>query len=240
MDKCKEFCQTVLKYTPRATSDERDEITRELMAHLEDHQDALVSRGLAPEEAERRAITEMGDPCEIGQQLNAELKPFWLYLNYVCKAASVLLILGIFLPGCVLLYQIYNNVEARFVTAADFKSTDDTAIVYTDCDIRFNVEGHTVRILRYGTCTNEGRTGVHIDAVTYPSNVLDLCSGNLLQSLKVDAYESTSGGGHSSAGAAYWSSFTPFPAGTEQATLIFDRYGTHWEARLPLDWGDAA
>lgn len=51
-------------------------IREELSAHLEDHIQALVEQGTDPAEAERRAVAAMGDPAEIGLQLNRQHRPF--------------------------------------------------------------------------------------------------------------------------------------------------------------------
>ena len=63
-----EFCGRVcrrVRFRP-----DRAAITAELTAHLEDHMDALVARGFPPETAARQAVAAMGDPEEIGQELD--------------------------------------------------------------------------------------------------------------------------------------------------------------------------
>ena len=63
-----EFCGRVcrrVRFRP-----DRAAITAELTAHLEDHMDALVARGFPPETAARQAVAAMGDPEEIGRELD--------------------------------------------------------------------------------------------------------------------------------------------------------------------------
>ena len=55
---------------------DRAAITAELTAHLEDHMDALVARGFPPETAARQAVAAMGDPEEIGRELDKSHSPF--------------------------------------------------------------------------------------------------------------------------------------------------------------------
>ena len=69
-----EFCGRVcrrVRFRP-----DRAAITAELTAHLEDHMDALVARGFPPETAARQAVAAMGDPEEIGKELDKSHSPF--------------------------------------------------------------------------------------------------------------------------------------------------------------------
>ena len=63
-DFCDRVCRRV-RFRP-----DRAAITAELTAHLEDHMDALVARGFPPETAARQAVAAMGDPEEIGRELD--------------------------------------------------------------------------------------------------------------------------------------------------------------------------
>ena len=68
-----EFCGRVcrrVRFRP-----DRAAITAELTAHLEDHMDALVARGFPPETAARQAVAAMGDPEEIGKELDKSHSP---------------------------------------------------------------------------------------------------------------------------------------------------------------------
>lgn len=50
-------------------------VLRELERHLEDQRDAFVQAGHGPEEAERLAVEEMGDPETVGAELNGLHRP---------------------------------------------------------------------------------------------------------------------------------------------------------------------
>ena len=56
---------------PRA----RTYLLKELSGHLEDQRAALEAAGVPPEEAERRAVADMGDPEPVGDELNALHRP---------------------------------------------------------------------------------------------------------------------------------------------------------------------
>lgn len=73
----------------------RPVVTAELERHLEDQRDAFLEDGISPEEAERLAVEEMGDPVSVGLELDRihRPKPQWglLTLTMLLAAAGVVL-----------------------------------------------------------------------------------------------------------------------------------------------------
>ena len=75
----------------------RPVVTRELEQHLLDQRDAFMEEGNAPEEAERLAVEEMGDPVCVGAELDRvhRPKPQWgllagtLALAFLCGVLRV-------------------------------------------------------------------------------------------------------------------------------------------------------
>lgn len=61
---CAQVC-SVIRWKPA-----REAAWRELSDHLKDHAAALEERGIPPEEAAAQAVEAMGDPYEIGHQLD--------------------------------------------------------------------------------------------------------------------------------------------------------------------------
>lgn len=53
----------------------RDAVRSELAAHIEDQAEAFQNEGMPAEEAEARAIKEMGDPVAVGARLDASFRP---------------------------------------------------------------------------------------------------------------------------------------------------------------------
>lgn len=53
----------------------RDGIAKELSDHIEDQTAAYVEKGVTHEEAVRRAVQEMGDPVEVGVELDRIHRP---------------------------------------------------------------------------------------------------------------------------------------------------------------------
>lgn len=84
---------------------DRREIEKELLAHLEDSRDRMVSRGYEPKEAAERALTAMGDAWTVGEALNRAHHPLW---GWIWKASQGLLILlGVY--AVLLLYGDVNS-----------------------------------------------------------------------------------------------------------------------------------
>ena len=87
------FCDQVCKSIrwPPAQRLAREELT----AHLEDHAAALEEQGVPPEEAATRAVEAMGDPKEIGQQLDRCHGPFIPRLSqFFAYCACVMFLFG--------------------------------------------------------------------------------------------------------------------------------------------------
>lgn len=70
-----------------------DVISKELLNHLEDQKDAFLTAGLSENEAEQKAVEEMGNPVEIGTALDHAYRPKtdWSLLLFT----AVLLVTGI-------------------------------------------------------------------------------------------------------------------------------------------------
>ena len=83
----KEYTDAVLTALRHVTDRERLAIRAELDAHIEDHIAALRELDYPPELAEERALAAMGDPTEVGRELNACYQSwFWVILG---RAAAV-------------------------------------------------------------------------------------------------------------------------------------------------------
>ena len=54
----------------------RPMLLRELEQHLEDQRDDCLKEGNSPEEAERLAVQDMGDPVTVGTELDAVHRPW--------------------------------------------------------------------------------------------------------------------------------------------------------------------
>ena len=78
----------------RVTEKEREAIRSELDGHIEDHMEALRELGYDEELAEERAIAAMGEPDEVGRELNRQYTGWGWVL--VSRAAVVLTVVLLF------------------------------------------------------------------------------------------------------------------------------------------------
>lgn len=86
---------------------DRDSIEQEFNQHIEDSIADLISEGYSKEEAERIAVERMGNPIEIGKQLNEEHHPL---LGYLLNPYSLLIIVAVtLLTGFVILGSAHSG-----------------------------------------------------------------------------------------------------------------------------------
>lgn len=84
------WCDTatvLIRYGP-----DRKAVGNELMAHLEDHRDALMAKGMDEETATQKALAAMGDAKKIARQLALLHRPFWGYFLRVNQILLVILL----------------------------------------------------------------------------------------------------------------------------------------------------
>ena len=99
-DRFDQWCRTATSYV-RYVPD-RAGIAKELRDHLEDHRDALLEYGCDPELAESRALEAMGDPGEVGRELNRAHSPLWGWLWSLSK-------LCLYVTGLLCVFSLLNH-----------------------------------------------------------------------------------------------------------------------------------
>lgn len=95
------YGQAVCQYIRHATGREKQAIQAELSAHMEDHAQSLADAGYPKTYARQLAVEAMGDPEEIGRELDRAYPRIWLVFP---RAAAVVvvalaLLLAFILPG---------------------------------------------------------------------------------------------------------------------------------------------
>ena len=96
---CRRAC-SYIRYGP-----DREPVKQELMWHIEDERAELEADGLAPEEAEARAVHNLGDADETGRMLRRAHKP---YLGWCLSAAKCLLAIA---AACAFSILIFGGGE---------------------------------------------------------------------------------------------------------------------------------
>lgn len=78
----RDYTDRVLSSLRRVTEKEREAIRSELDGHIEDHMEALRELGYDEELAETRTLAAMGDPEEVGRELNKQYPFRWLVAKW--------------------------------------------------------------------------------------------------------------------------------------------------------------
>ena len=96
--KSSDFLDAVLSYIKFPL--DRQDIRLELEDHILDKIDYYIDQGLAFKEAEEKAIEDMGNPKDIGMQLNKEHNPILGWLWVVSKGlVTLFIIVNVFMVG---------------------------------------------------------------------------------------------------------------------------------------------
>ena len=97
-----EYCAQVLSHLRRLSRGERAAVRAELEEHIEDHVCALLDLGYDESLAEERTMAAMGDPAEVGREMEKQYPRGWRIV------AGVSLVLCVFVMFTVLSNAKYN------------------------------------------------------------------------------------------------------------------------------------
>lgn len=123
----REYTDTVLSALRHVTKRERSAIRAEIDGHLEDHLEGLLELGYPPELAEERTLDAMGDPKEVGRELNCQYPLGWLVIGRMAMAA--VLVFALVAAGPVwnaLRDTVLPNLQARWFPTAIWDLTETT------------------------------------------------------------------------------------------------------------------
>lgn len=240
-----EFCDRVLALVRHATPEEKEAIRAELLDHMEDHAAALVERGQDPETALAMAAEAMGDPEEVGRELDKQYPLVWLAVSRVSLALILLIALSMVLR-LPLFPFFWENIEARTQEAPVTLENLQRPYTYA-VDLRAEIGSDVLRIYGVGLESSpDGETGtVSLAMCSYDKNPFGRTSGNLIQHLTYEAggetFTSHAGGGSSNSGAAHWfARAITVSREAETIAVCYDRFGDRVRLEVPLYWEDAA
>jgi len=89
----KEYVEQVLSALNHTTTKEKREIRAEIDAHIEDHICDLMGLGYSEKLAEERTMLRMGDPEEVGRELNKQYPMRWLLIRWIAMVLAVIVLL---------------------------------------------------------------------------------------------------------------------------------------------------
>ena len=243
-----EWCQTAteqIRYRP-----DREAVTRELMAHLEDHRDALMEQGLSQKEAEGTAVTAMGSAKEIAPQLAAIHKPWLGYLSGIVKAVAILTAtLAIFC--CV---STGGSFLHSLITSRDFDSipANHKALdFYCHPNVSDSADGYRFQVTEAGYSKYASTLYFELEMIYWPWIDAGYIAqhfwavdsfGNYYHAIAEEQYESSnrissSGGYRSSLICLYHMEIKGFDTEAQWVELHYDRDGRDIVLRIDLTGG---
>lgn len=147
------WCETATKkirYGP-----DRQAVSAELRAHMEDKYDALIAHGVTPEEAAAKTLESMGSAREIAPQLGRIHRPWLGYLYSI----TMLIAITVMVPAVVLLgYNGLRRLEAVLTSdnVASFANYEESGY-YCEPNASIYGEGYYIRIPEAAVVPEEER-----------------------------------------------------------------------------------
>ncbi len=214
------------------TRGEREDVRRELAAHLEDHRETLRGIGCTEEEADERATAAMGDPAAVGRDIAKLYRPFWLWLE---RMAAVLIALTAVwaLLGVGAIGSAMSSVYARFC------APDDETVIRVD--ERMAVGDDVVRLYGVGGYAPGERCEVTLWLCAFdrvPFGFVDqnfwIWFGIYPREGRGEQLARAASDGWSNEGATYRRLTLPLEAGETGFTLRYERFGRIYERVIEL------
>ena len=113
---------------------DRDAIEKELNEHIQDSILDLMSEGYSYEDAKIQAVSQMGDPKELGKQLNKEHHPLIGYLYSFTQVIIYLMIVPLLISSLSVLHNISGIM---------FEHKTDDYFNIIELDYKVEMAGHT-------------------------------------------------------------------------------------------------
>lgn len=228
--------EQVLANLRRVTPDERAAIRDEIDGHIEDHICDLLELGYDEKLAEERAMSFMGDPVEVGRELDKQYPLRWLVLGRVAVVLTVVLCIQA-LTGFGILFHARDSVMARLVPSW----RDDTEITEngTELSMRMMVGNDIVRVYR-AEVWDLGPTSVaEIVFCTYdrvPGGIVseELMNGLRLENQRGEVKDRNSVRSYGNWGAEYGELSVEVAPGDTYVVLVYEGYGRNISMEIPL------
>ena len=199
--------------------------------------EGLLELGYSPELAEERTLDAMGDPKDVGRELNKQYTGWgFVLLSRVAVLLTVVLCIQALL-GLGILGNLLDSVWAR---VAPLEPEEISAAVTQRLDIRVPIGSDVVRVYGVSRLTREGVPAVGVFVCAYdhlPGGVVSdrLLPGMWIEDPRGEALEWLSGGsGHGSIGADYQLRYVPVEETDTSITLRYERFGENIAVEIPL------
>ena len=230
----REYTSRVLACLRRLTPAEEEAVRAELDAHMEDHICALLDIGYDEALAEERTMAVMGDPEEVGREMNKAYPLRWLILG---RAAVVLMVIlccqAIMALG--ILGNAVQSLEARIYPNKNIR------LEQVDYSERVNykaaVGNDILRVYRVSVGSEDGKRMAEVSLCTYDRIPCGIVSEELLNRAEVKNQrgESLFEGNGSGCWMAEWANrYAEIQPDDLYVTVEYDRFGEQVQLVVPL------
>ena len=238
----RQYTDRVLTSLRRMTAKEREAIRQELDGHMEDHMEALRALGYDEELAEERTLAAMGDPAEVGRELNRQYPFRWLVVRWLAKllASWVLLVLL-----ALLLFEgpvsVRVSIQERYQPdMSHHYDPSGRTVAEAYPEIEFQVGDDVVRVLR--VCTYRSIPWGHLMAFVNLDSYDQQLMGTVGRKEMILESQSGEQGEFWIAGPYDWwnagNGCVAIGPEDTHVTLRYDIYGESGSIRIPLPEGE--
>lgn len=242
----KEYTESVLSALRHVTQREREAIRAEIDGHIEDHMTDLLELDYPPELAEERTLSAMGDPAEVGRELNKQYPLGWLVVGRTAMmlTVAVVLVMGTGILG--FLSNTGDNLRARFCpeTLATVEDQSDSLDAVAELDLRARLEDVTVRVYQVGLEHTSGGGMAHVALSCWDDNPFveppELI--NTLGTYDVLEIQGSTCGLLPDGGSGWkWAFIYEVPVNYgDTVEITYERWGQSLHFSVPLPWEEAA
>ncbi len=232
------YLSQVLANLHRCTPEEQDAIRAEIDGHIEDHVCDLLDLGYDGAVAEERAMSFMGDPTEVGRELDRQYPMRWLVLGRAALVLTIFLVAQALL-GVGAFSSLLWSLEARWTAAV---GEVDFGLGYESrhTDIRMRIGDDVVRIYAVGVGQGKGER-VQVAMCAYDRFPGGIVSDQIFPNLTLmdqrgasDKNGGYGGSGKSNWGAVYRQRTVLIQPGDTYFTAVYERFGERVSVNIPL------
>ena len=235
----RQYTEQVLSSLRRVTQRERESIRAELDGHMEDHMEALRELGYGEQEAEARTLAAMGDPAEVGRELNRQYTGWgFVLLGRAAVALTVVLCIQALLYLGIL-GMVFDSISARIYPN---EPSAYTAVAATErVDIRIPVGNDILRVYRISVGQADDAPGMweaEVQLCAYDRIPGGIVSGRLMGQTWLETPEGRrdppKGSGRGNWRVEYSSCYVHLSPGDTYVVLRCEAFGEQVRLELPL------
>ena len=232
----KTYIETVLSALRHVTRREREAIRAEIDGHIEDHLADLLELDYPPELAEERTLSAMGDPVEVGRELNEQYTGWgWVILSRVLLAVLVVISILV-LYSYPSLEPVEMSLEYR---EPQEKCLEELGPAGQILDIRVPIGNDVWYIYAAEAQMDaEGNSEVSVWMSWYDKNPFRFAAGGVITGVdcRGDVTDMHGGGGGKSGPYVTFCYLFSVQEGDPYVTVSCERYGEVYQAQVPISW----